>query len=179
MGDDMKRKCVCKICKRKGTTDVFFGAIEGGKKKYYCNEQEYINYMREKDSKDELFTYIAKDVLQYEEGQILPPILIKKINELHNFYDYEVIHECFVICKDNITYWMTTKSFTSEFGKVSYIMKIIENKINDVYDKWKFKQRQHAQQENYNLDSLINGINESKPSVSSGGILDFLDEEDV
>jgi hypothetical protein len=177
----MGRKCICAICKKQGTTDVFFKVVnEKGINKYYCSENEYNQSVENKLKRKELLTFVAEDVLNYEDGQIVPPVMVKKISELNKFYDYEVIRECFNVCKQDIQYWMTAKSFDNEFGMASYIMKIIESNINDIYKRVKFQQEQQKKQINSDVDLLINDIDSNKVKINTGNsILDFLDEEDI
>jgi len=180
----MARKVVCKICRAKGDSDSFFKVSdEQGKSKYYCNKMEYETFINEKEKRDDVLKYIAIDVFNYDEGQFIPPVLIKKLNELHSFYDYEVIQECFKDNKDNIHYWIGAKNFTNEYNMVSYVMKIIEGSINDTYAKWKFKKKQETKQENTSVDlDIMNQLDNEKEKNSTknnGGILAFLDEEDI
>jgi hypothetical protein len=178
----MARKVVCKICKAKGDTDTFYKVkdVDKGISKYYCNKEEYDNYNDEKIKRETLLKYIAEDVMDYEEGQIIPPIMLKKIGDLYKFYTYDVIQLCFELCKDDIQYWITTKNFTNEYGMVSYIMKIIESNINDTYKKWKFEQRQKQKQDNSKLDvGIINEMPTKTVIKKTTGILEFLDEDDM
>lgn len=177
----MGRKCVCQICKAKGNTDVFYKVTtDQGKNKYYCNKEEYVNFINEKEKRHDLLKFVAEDVLEYEDGQIVPPVMVKKIEKLHGFYDYEVIHNCFKVQKEAIQYWINNKNFSSEHGMASYVMKIIESNINDEYEKWKHQKNVTKQQDTTDLDVEI--INETKhaTTVKSGNdISEFLDEEDI
>ena len=179
----MARKVVCKICSAKGNTDTFFKVTDDkGRSKYYCNQEEYENYLNEKTKRENLLKFIAEDVFNYEEGQIIPPVLIKKISDLHKFYDYEVIYECFKENNETIHYWIGVKQFANEYNMVSYIMKIIEGSINDTYGKWKFKKQQETKQENTSVDlDIMNQLDDKKEKVKKDddGILAFLDEEDI
>lgn len=178
----MARKVVCKLCKNKGDTDTFYKVTdEKGKNKYYCSQEEYDNYQHEKLKRENMLKFIAEEVFQYEEGQIIHPTMISKLSNLNKFYDNEVIHECFVMNKDTIQYWTSTKNFSNEYGMVSYIMKIIEGSINDVYNKWKHRKTQQVKQEVANLDvQILNDVKQvSHNNESTNGILAFLDEEDM
>lgn len=76
----MARKCTCQICKTKGNTDSFYKVTDDkGKNKYYCSQLEYESYTLEKEKRNNLMKFIAEEVLGYEEGQIVPPVLIKKL----------------------------------------------------------------------------------------------------
>jgi hypothetical protein len=177
----MARKVVCKICKSNGDTDTFYRVTdEKGISRFYCNQVEYENHVNENEKRYNLLKYIAEDILGYEDGQIVHPVLVKRIGEINKFYDYEVIHKCFELCKDDIQYWMGAKNFTSEYGMASYIMKIVEGKINDTFNKWKLEQRQRQQQDNNSIDlEIINEIPTKLTTKQDKGILEFLDEGDI
>lgn len=178
----MARNVTCKICKSKGNTDTFYKVTdEKGKNTYYCNKEEYNHFNEEKFKRENLIKYIAEDVFEYTEGQIVNPVLLKKIKEMHGFYDYEVIQECFKLNKENIQYWMNAKQFSNEYNMICYIMKIIEGNINDVYNKWKYKKQQEQKQESTIIDLDI--INQTNVIINhtnnDNGITDFLNEEDI
>lgn len=178
----MARKCVCHICKAKGNTDIFYKVTdEKGRNKYYCNKEEYDQYMNNRQKRESLIKYIAEEIFEYEEGQIVHPILLKRISELNRFYDYEVIHECFIEQRDQIKYWLDNKNFTTEYGMVCYVMKIIESNINDVYKKWKHKKEVSKKQNAIVIDfNMLNEYdNEQKTPKNNNGILEFLDEGDL
>ena len=179
----MARKVVCKICKAKGDTDTFYKVTDHqkGLNKYYCSKEECDTYKLEQEKRHDLMEYVAVEVLNYEEGQIVPPVMVKKIGELHKFYDYEVIKECFVKQKDDIEYWMNAKNFQNEYNMICYIMKIIEGNINDVYVKWKHKKKQEVKMENNNLSvDIMNDLENVKSThKKEEGILSFLDEGDL
>lgn len=182
-GEYMARKCTCQICKAIGDTQSFYKVTdEKGKNKYYCNQQEYKHFNLEKEKRNNLMKYVAEEILGYEEGQIVPPVLIKKIGIMNQFYDYEVIQKCFEVNKDSIQFWINNKKFTSEYGMISYILKIIEGNINDIHKQWKYQKQQTITIENTDLDvNIINQIETMVPKVKSvdNGILDFLDDNDL
>lgn len=178
----MGRKVTCKICKTKGDSDIFYRITnEKGLNSYYCSKSEYENMINEQQKRYELLKYVAEEVLEYDNGQIVPPSMVKRISKLNEFYDFEVIHEVFRQSKETIQYWINNKNFTSEFGMSSYVMRIIEGNINDVYNSWKFKKQQEIKQENIPINvELISQIEELKPNTKvDDGILGFLDEEDI
>jgi len=183
----MGRKVVCKICKEKGDSDQFFYITdEKGRRKYYCSETEYVDFQMKKEKRHKLrlltLEYITHVILNYDHGQIVPPIMTKKIQKLNEFYDYDVIQECFEHNQESINYWIKVKNFQSEYGMVSYIMKIIEGSINDVYHSWKHKKKIREKQESENIDlEIMNQIDNStaKKNDKNEGIMAFLDEEDI
>ncbi|MFS0657495.1 hypothetical protein AB1L07_02555 [Niallia alba] len=179
----LARKCTCQICKTKGFTDSFYKVTDDkGKNKYYCSQLEYESYTLEKEKRNNLMKFIAEEVLGYEVGQIVPPVLIKKIGTMNQFYDYEVIQKCFEVNKETIEYWLNNKNFTSEYGMISYILKIIEGNINDIHKQWKYHKQQTITIENTDLDvNIINQIETIVPKTKpvDNGILDFLDDNDL
>jgi hypothetical protein len=179
----MARKVVCAIttCKKKGDSDTFYKVTDDkGKSKYYCNKEEYDNFVNEKLKRENLIDYILYEVFDYEEGQTVNSILFKKLKELSNFYDVDVISECFREQKDNIQYWIKVKEM-QEFNMICYVMKIIEGNINDTYKKWKFKKQQEIKQDNNSVDlDIINQLDTTIPKkLNDNGILAFLDEGDI
>ncbi|UWD95645.1 hypothetical protein NX081_11095 [Bacillus velezensis] len=181
----MARRCVCQICKANGTVDTFFRVSDDkGKNKYYCTKDEYETYINDKVKRKNLLNYIAKDVLNYREGQVIPPIFLKKIAELNRFYDYEVIQICFEKNQQTIQYWLTNKEFYNEYGMISYIFKIVESNINDVYKEWLHEQNQRMIEKNHHLDiAIVNQTNivdstSLKQNNSPKNITEFLDGED-
>lgn len=178
----MARRVKCRICGKYGTNETFYKVTdENGKSKYYCNQEEYENHINEKRKRDNLIEYIHNEILLLEEGQIINPIMIKKLNELHKFYDWEVIHKTFEKCKDSIHYWIENKNFSSEYGMISYIMKIIESHINDVYNEWKFKKEQERKIESNEIDlGLLNDLEiVNCVKDEDDNILEFLNEDDL
>ncbi|MGK4040814.1 hypothetical protein AB0Y20_00835 [Heyndrickxia oleronia] len=178
----MARQVVCKICRKKGDSDNFYKVTgDNGLNKYYCSKEEYENLMNERSKFKSLMEYVALEVLEYEDGQIVPPTMVKKINKLNEFYDYDVISECFKQNKESIQYWVKVKNFSSEYGMTSYIMKIIEGSINDIYKTWKYKKQQQIKIENNSVDfDILNQLdNHNAENKEDNGILDFLDEEDI
>lgn len=177
----MGRKVVCQICKTKGDSDIFYKVTDDkGKNKYYCNKEEYDNLKLEQKKFKDLMVYVAEEVLGYEDGQIVPPVIVKKVRNMNKFYDYDVIHECFSINKETIQYWINNKNFDSEYGMSSYIMKIIESSINDVYNKWKHRKTVEQRQENDSINLIINEeVKQTSNNNKNNAILEFLDEEDI
>lgn len=171
----MARKCKCKICKAEITTDTAFKVIVNNKNQYYCNEKEYNNMIKDKNDKNKMFEYIY-DILEYEKGMVSPSILKKKINVLCKFYPYEVISQCFEDNLDTILYWWNLENkFNSEYGKISYIMVIIENKINDTYKAWKIKEQIKKKEIINKTNTVTIDFEEQTNSRKKKDITSFLD----
>jgi len=139
----MARKCKCKKCGAQLTTDIAFKVVVKGVNHYYCNEPEYNKLQAYKLKRRNTMSYIF-DMFSYNSDQLLPPVMIKKINVLAKTYDYDVIKETFKKDKKTLLYWWNLENkFTNEYNKVSYVMRIIENNINDTYKSMRIDKKQN------------------------------------
>lgn len=171
----MARKCKCKGCGEELTTDIAFKVTTNKKNMYYCNEAEYLKIKEVKEKKDHTMNYIF-ELLKYNNDQIMPPILIKKINALAETYDYSIIKETFAKNEDTLIYWWNLEDkFDSEYGRVCYIMRIIENNINDVYKSIKIKERQDRQLVASKIQTKMMDFDEETSKKKLKDISEFLD----
>ena len=122
------RKVKCRLTGETGSSDDFI-KIDG---KYYKNQQVYDAWNKENEGRKKVIEIIAFDFLGYRQGQVFPTVLTKKLKELE-FYGYDVILKTVEKSRSAIEYSMNTKDFSSDIHKISYIMAIIKNNINDVY----------------------------------------------
>ena len=106
----------------------------------------------------ELCNYVKKEIMGYDENQKLSPYICLRLRGMKDgkfiankvttsmaHYSYEIILLTFKYIKhhglDNL---LSTKTFNSEQHKFNYIMKIVSNNINTVYNKVKkVKEEQH------------------------------------
>lgn len=148
----MARRCKCFITQEDGTTDIFVKRPVGKQYKYFKSEEIYQKYIKEKEQKTLLHNKVA-ELLDYK---MLPPFLLKELNELMFFYSVEVIIETFRQQNDTLKYWLSLDGkFNSEFAKVRYIMAIIKNNINEVDKQWKAEQkRKQSQSINIDIDMM-------------------------
>lgn len=150
----MARMVKCKICGNKISSDIAYKTVINNKNFYCCSETEFNYYSKEKLAKENLFQYIKIEIFNYKETQILPPIMIKKINEINNNYSYEVIFETIKRLKDNLRYWATRDDkFSSDYQRACYIATIISNKINDIYKE--IEKQKKRQEEVNNKPTVI------------------------
>lgn len=119
-----KYKCICKICRKELTTDIAY-CVQTKSKNYYCNKEEYEDYLSKQQIKSECIEYVAEVINM----KFTPPAMIKLVNGLNQFYDYVVIKRAFKDNKDSIQWAIENKTFGSEFGKYKYIMSIVLNNI--------------------------------------------------
>jgi len=148
------RKVKCKICGSVGTNETFFKVIYNNKNEYYCSEGEYIENKKEKNKNKELLTFICQEILNYNNNQITPPILIKKIKELNKYYPLDVIKNTFEKKLKILKYWMNLEDkFDTDFSKISYMMSIIKNNINDIYKEYKInKEKEITENQGKRMD---------------------------
>ncbi len=94
----------------------------------------------------ELYEYVKKEILQYDENQKIHQSLVLRLKGLasgkfienNNIsssakYDYNIILRTFQVCKPTILTATKNKTFGSEMAKFVYICAIVEHNINDVY----------------------------------------------
>lgn len=100
----------------------------------------------EKEQWNELYHYVKKEILLYDDSQSIPSSFVlrlkgltkgkylenKNIKDKAN-YSYQIILYTFQICKPSIMSAINNKVFANEQNKFNYICKIVENNINDVY----------------------------------------------
>lgn len=170
----MARRCRCRVTGEYGTTDIFYRVTDDkGKNKYYKSKEIYEQHIKEQKNREKLLEYIAIEILNYNQKKILPTILLKKIKEIHEVYNYEVILETFEKNKDTLEYWMNLEGkFENEFHRVSYMMAIIKDNIIDVYKEWKRKQSQTKKEVEVDIDILNEDIKSSNKNKAD--ISDFL-----
>lgn len=95
---------------------------------------------------DDLYQYVKKKILLYDDAQSLPRKFVLRLKGLtkgkyiesrsiedNADYSYEIILYTFQICKPAIMSAIANKTFETEENKFNYICKIVENNINDVY----------------------------------------------
>lgn len=136
-------KVKCKKCRKELYNTEAYQIFEGTKKSYYCTEEEYNEILREKEQ----YNSCLENVAEITSVKFVPPIMIKKINEIRQFYDYYIIERTFKECQSTIQWSMDNREFNNEFAKAKYIMSIVANNIAKVDKKIK--------QEKKELESLF------------------------
>lgn len=172
----MGRKCKCCICKNGIEVDeAYVNTVVSrtGKltKKRYCSEQEFNTYQHEMNCRKNIFDFM-RELLGYNEEQILPTIINKKVSEIHNGYTYQEIYETFITCKETLTYWSNLEGkFDKEYQKISYIFAIIINSINEVSKRIKRESKLDIKADSHTIEvDLFDDmpiVNTSKKDISS------------
>lgn len=169
----MARIVKCQITHEVGNTDIFVKI--GGK--YYKSQEIYDNYKKQTELHKKIVDIIVNDFLDYQQGQIFPTMLLKKLKEL-DFYPNEVVLKTIENNHDNICYWMNKKEFSNDIGKISYIFAIIKNNINDIYKNWKRNQQIQTQENNTNIEVSLD-IQEINTTQKGKDITAWLEDDDI
>ena len=114
-------------------------------------QKELEKEIRDKENKewDDLYQYVKKEILGYEECQNLSPFQIRILKQLRNGeyvvrnkqmvnkgYSYKVILFTIKSKKRDILAAIQGKTFNDEKHKFNYIMVIVNNSINDIYKRY-------------------------------------------
>ena len=105
---------------------------------------------QEKKQWNNLYQYVKKNILEYDDNQSLSNSIVlrlkglstskfmenKNINSMSK-YSYEVILNTFKFCSPVIQKALKNKNFIDDTHKINYIIKIVEPKINTIYKKMK------------------------------------------
>lgn len=126
-----------------------------GKKKCIPNKGMTV---QEKAELDELYRYVRKNVMGYDETMALPSWMVMRLkglrhgkyyenNKIKDYaeYPFSTILYTFKVCMPEIKNVLNNKHFDNERGKFNYIMKIVEGKLNDVTLRLKAAQKAEEQ----------------------------------
>lgn len=172
-GVDNVRKVKCKICGKTSTNEQAYKVTKGKLNYYYCSKEEYDEVQAEKDNKQRCLDTVSSIL----DIRLIPPIMVKQIVEIREYYDYAIIERTFKECENVIRRFIET-SDSSEYAKAKYIITIVANNINNTYKKWKLEQKQ--MEELFNNAKSINDevfVIEDKQVIREvSDISDFLDD---
>ena len=125
---------------------------------------------------DELYTYVRKNVMGYDDNQALSStmvlrlkgLLTNKFIENNNIqstanYSYETILNAFKYSSLDIQRALRTNNFKDEMHKFNYILKIVEKNINTVYVKMKNAQKAKEEAKNTTVEAQTHTGAEFKP----------------
>lgn len=107
--------------------------------KYYSSQGAFKHLENEKMYRQKCLEELG-NILGYKDGQKFPTIVAKRIKE-YKVYGYDTVLQTILDKKQVILYNLCNKTFASEYNKVSYIMAIITNSINDVYKRKKTEEK--------------------------------------
>lgn len=125
---------------------------------------------REKEYRLKLFDYVKTNIMGYDENQCLTKNMTLRLeglrkgqtyanNKHESFanYSYEVLYNTFVYCKNHELDWiLKNKKFDNDMHKFNYIMIVIGNNINMIYNKTKKKVEEEKRLEKIEVIDLPN-----------------------
>lgn len=124
---------------------------------------------QEKQDWDELYQYVKLNVFNYDENQSLPSNIVLALKGLQTgkaienrkikdtaHYPFKIILLSFKLNKNKIDYVIKTKDFKSEQSKFSYIKKIVEGDLNNLYIRVKESEKAKNRVEGIDLSNLEN-----------------------
>lgn len=130
----------------------------------------------EKIAWDELYTYVKKNVMRYDDDQALSNamvlrlkgLLTNKFMENNNIkstanYSYETILNAFKYSSLDINKALRTNNFKDESHKFNYVLKIVEKNINTVYVKMKNAEKAREEAKNIAIEAPTHTGAEFKP----------------
>ena len=121
----------------------------------------------------ELCGYVKNDIMKYDSNQKLSEYMILRLRGLKDGkfiannnvpsmanYSYDVIVLTFKYVKQhNLDYILSTKKFDTEAKKFNYILAIVSNNINSVYNKVKQIKEEQSRAVDIQVDDLPNYTN--------------------
>lgn len=134
--------------------------------------------MTEKDKRDWdlLYNYVKSNIMGYDQNQALSSTMVLRLKGLLSGkfienngtankanYSYEVILNTFKFCSTQIQNALRTNNFNSEMHKFLYVVKIVENNINDVYMKMRNSQKAKEEAKNTTVEIPMHQGAEFKP----------------
>ena len=117
----------CRKCNKKVERNQAFKVVVGGKNTYYCNEEEYNEILRNKELKDETYSYIY-NIFGYK---ITNTCIYKEVNDLVDVFGYELLLSYLKENEMYLTSVIQGKDFPKEYGKIRYFAAILKNSLAD------------------------------------------------
>jgi hypothetical protein len=130
----------------------------------------------EKIAWDELYTYVRKNIMNYDDNQALSNamvlrlkgLLTNKFMENNNIkstanYSYETILNTFKYSSLDIQKAIRTNNWADEMHKFNYVLKIVEKNINTVYVKMKNIEKAKEEAKNVAIEAPTHTGAEFKP----------------
>lgn len=189
--ESKRRKAKCQLCRKEIFIDTAHKVekVSGDGEKitnhYYCTKEKYEHYASELKKYHDTMLYFATDILEYEEGQVLPADLKKQVKELNNFYPYEVIKKTLETQRNTLYSLVKTYQFKDESHMINYLMAVIKSKINDVYKAWEIERKQQQKSIKAEVDLFAFGSIDEAMNASNNqrttpkkGISSFLEDGD-
>lgn len=127
------------------------------------------NKKDERAELDKVYQYIKKEIMEYGNDRSLSPHAVQRLLSLRHGefirpgvtlnkggYPYHIILATFKFHKQHILNSVSGKNFTSDNKKFDYIMAIVSNNINDVYNMYLHKAQQEQKIQTQKIDINTN-----------------------
>ena len=155
-------------------------------KKAMKKKRNQINYNKnkvklspeEEEYRKKCIDLMCKRYFNYEQTHRFNPVLVQKLQILNNICSYKVIFNTIRVHQKNLDY-ANTKVFSSEYQKISYMMTIIRNNVNNVSKRIQRKEQINKSNTIENDNQFLNLLNKnvvSKP-VKRKDLSFLLDDE--
>ena len=171
-GNDLKQKRVISCgCKSKADIDY-------ERKKAKLEEKEKVKKLSEQELQewDDLYQYVKRNIMGYDENQALPSNMVLRLKGLLSGkfiennntknranYSYVTILNAFKSCSNTVQNALRTNKFKDEMHKFNYVLKIVEPNINDVYIRMKNVERAKEEAKNTSVEIITHVGAEYKP----------------
>jgi len=127
----MARKVKCVDTGEYSTSDVAYRATNG---KYWSSVAAYNHHQDQMEWFHKCVNLIMGE-LGYDENFI--PTLIMKNLKRYEKVGYDVAYDTINHVHDSIVWALQNKTFIKEFNKITYVFRIIDNHVLDVYEERK------------------------------------------
>ena len=130
----------------------------------------------EKQDWESLYMYVKNNIMGYDDNQALSSsmvlrlkgLLTNKFMENNNIestanYSYKTVLNTFKFCSPNIQNALRINRFKDESHKFNYILKIVENNINNVYIRMKNAEKAKEEAKNTTIEAPTHTGAEFKP----------------
>ena len=141
------KKVRCFVTKEYGTNKTFYRPEDEQFSNHWFKSKEVYDNWRNDVEKTKAINEMIANFTGYYDGQVFPTIVPRKIKELKEVYGLDTIYETFVEKEKDIQYAMDAKEFNTDLHKCSYIMAIIANNINDVWNRKKREEKNKVKEE--------------------------------
>lgn len=144
---------------------------------------------QEKKEWEELCSYVHTKVMDYDENQKLNKNMILRLKGLSSGkyiannsikdqakYPYKVILMTFKACIPTIQNTKRTMRFEDSQHKLNYFIKIIEGKIDEIYERYKLSQKQVVEIENIDTRVIEHESAEFNEKQRVNKLVEDLDE---
>lgn len=112
----------------------------------------------EEEYRQKCIDFMCKKYFDYNRTKVFNPVLVTKIQQLKNICSYKVIFNTMRFQEQNLNY-ANSKTFSSEFQKIGYMMTIIKNNLKEVWKKIDMQDKIQARIKEEGSTRIVNELN--------------------